>query len=137
MRIERTQNRYLHAVGDRKEKRRNHHDNYIIIYSSIVKNKRAVSGGALLHEKYEQNISKNKYINDTLVRITITLEKSLHVISLYAPDISKPEEMTEEFYEALQTEINQLPQHEKVVLFDLNARISNEVVEVKKSSVRK
>ena len=45
---------------------------------------------------------------------------------MYAPDISKPKEQREEFYEGLQTIVAQIPQDALLIMMgDMNARIGN------------
>lgn len=53
-------------------------------------------------------------------------EEKLHLISVYAPDINKRKEESDDFYDQLQTEIDRLPKTEKMLIMgDLNVRIGD------------
>ncbi|XP_030753808.1 uncharacterized protein LOC115880664 [Sitophilus oryzae] len=100
-------------------------NNYILIYSGVPKDQRATSGvGVAINDKYEQNMESIEYVCDRILRVKIMFDQPIHIISLYAPDINKPEEMSMDFYENLQSAIDKIPRHEKIILLgDLNARI--------------
>lgn len=97
----------------------------------MPKDQRATSGvGVAINDKYEQNIESIEYVCDRILRVKITFDQPIHIISVYAPDVKKPEEMSMDFYESLQSAIDKIPRHEKIILLgDLNARIGNEVVD--------
>ncbi|XP_030767414.1 craniofacial development protein 2-like [Sitophilus oryzae] len=100
-------------------------NNYILVYSGVPKDQRATSGvGVAINYKYEQNIESIEYVCDRILRVKIMFDQPIHIISVYAPDINKPEEMSMDFYENLQSAIDKIPRHEKIILLgDLNARI--------------
>lgn len=53
----------------------------------------------------------------------------MHFVSVCAPDMNKPREEREEFFDQLQSVIDQLPINEKVfIMGDFNARIGNNTV---------
>jgi hypothetical protein len=53
-------------------------------------------------------------------------QKKWCLLSLYAPDISKPKEQREEFYEDLQNVIDQIPKDALLIMMgDMNARVGN------------
>ena len=83
--------------------------------------------GILLHEKFENNIIETKYFNDRILQVTIKrVRKCTQVISVYAPDTSKPREEINSFYEDLQAVLDSIgPQDEIIILGDLNATIEN------------
>ncbi|XP_030750157.1 uncharacterized protein LOC115877947 [Sitophilus oryzae] len=86
--------------------------------------------GVPINDKYEQNIKSIEYVCDRILRVKIMFDQPIHIISVYAPDINKPEEMSMDFYENLQSAIDKIPRHEKIILLgDLNARIGNQVVD--------
>jgi hypothetical protein len=103
--------------------------NYILIYSGKEKSGRAHSGvGLLLRDIYEQYIDHIEYINHRIVKVTIILSNTkIHLISTYAPDISRPREETDEFYEHLQATIENVPTTQGIIILgDLNARLGNQ-----------
>ncbi|XP_060517725.1 uncharacterized protein LOC132696713 [Cylas formicarius] len=112
----------------RKGKGTGRFDNYTLIYSGKAKHERTSSGfGILLHEKYTQVIEEIDYINDSILKISLNLNQTtMHLVNIYAPDISKPTEESERFYEDLQnTEMNH---HEIIIFGDLNAQIGDEIL---------
>ena len=122
------------AITETKKKGKGNskYGKYVLIYSGKDKHERATSGvGILLHEKFENNIIETKYVNDRILQVTIELKdrKCTHVISVYAPDTSKPREEINIFYEDLQAVLDSIgPQDEIIILGDLNARIGNEYI---------
>lgn len=68
----------------------------------------------------------------------MTFDKPLHIISIYAPDISKLEEISFEFYDTLQSELNKISQRQKNKYNkNLNARIGKYVVDGVNKSIMK
>lgn len=86
--------------------------------------------GILLHETYEQCIENIDYVNDRILKISLKVNHmQTHLISTYAPDISKPTEESETFYQHLQNTIDKLSNTDKIIIHgDLNARIGREVI---------
>lgn len=115
----------------RKGQGTSRYDNYILAYSGRAKQDRAQSGvGILLHEKYEQCIESIDYINDRIIKVSLKINhRQTHLISTYTPDISKPIEESETFYQDLQNTIDKLNNTDKIIILgDLNARIGREVI---------
>ncbi|XP_030766837.1 uncharacterized protein LOC115890674 [Sitophilus oryzae] len=68
----------------------------------VPKEQRATSGvGVAINDKYEQNIESIEYVCDRILRVKIMFDQPIHIISVYEPDINKPEEMSMDFYENL------------------------------------
>ena len=117
------------ALSETKKKGRGNdiYDNYILIYSGKKREERASSGvGILVHQKHKDKIAHTSYVNDRIVLITMIFNKrrKTHLISVYAPDINKPQEMKDEFYYVLQHTIDQIPNDDEIIILgDLNARI--------------
>uniref|UniRef100_A0AAR5PA78 Endonuclease/exonuclease/phosphatase domain-containing protein n=1 Tax=Dendroctonus ponderosae TaxID=77166 RepID=A0AAR5PA78_DENPD len=106
--------------------------NYILIYNGQAKTEGARSGvGLLIHDLYEDNIETIDYINNRILIANITVgNKPLHIISVYAPDVSKPDQSMSEFYENLESQIYKIPKEETLILLgDLKARIGKQVVD--------
>jgi hypothetical protein len=115
----------------KKGKGPSRHANYILIYSGKDKHLRASSGvGILLHEKYEDSIENIEYVNHRILKIALKIENTLtNIISVYAPDITKPLEEIEEFYTQLEHIISEVPVSEKLIMLgDFNARIGNTII---------
>lgn len=122
------------ALSETKKKGKgtSRYPNHILVYSGKPKEEYANSGvGFLIHERWETNIEDIAYISHRILKVTFLLENNkLHMISVYAPDMGRPEQETDSFYDNLQEVIDELPRDEKViVLGDLNARIGNEIVD--------
>jgi len=73
------------------------------------------------------NIDNIEYISERIIQVTLTFPKTKWcLLSLYAPDISKPKEQREEFYEDLQNVVAQIPKDALLIMMgDMNARIGN------------
>jgi endonuclease/exonuclease/phosphatase family metal-dependent hydrolase len=121
------------AETKKKGKGSARYNNYILIYSGKCRSERAHSGvGILLNEKYEHTIKDDiDYVSDRILRVTLSINNtSVHLISIYAPDICKPREETEEFYNKLQDTIEHLPSSDKVIILgDFNARIGKHEIQ--------
>lgn len=83
--------------------------------------------GLLIHKKYMNNIDNIEYISERIIQVILTFPKTKWcLLSLYAPDISKPKEQREEFYEDLQNVVAQIPKDALLIMMgDMNARIGN------------
>lgn len=104
---------------------------YILIYSGKGKQDRAHSGvGILIHEKFTQCIENIEYVDDRILNVSLKINNIVYnLISTYAPDISKPREESEHFYEKLQDTVNELGNKDRIIIFgDLNARIGNDEI---------
>ena len=106
-------------------------EDYILIYSGKPKQERAKSGvGILLHEKYEQCIENIEYVSDRILQASLKINNVItHIISTYAPDIGKPIEDSQNFYQLLQETLDKMGNTDKVIILgDLNARIGQEII---------
>lgn len=82
-------------------------EDYILFYSGRPKNERATSGvGLLIHKKFEGNIKNTEYVNDRLLQTTFAFDsherKTTQIICVYAPNIGKPQDEKNAFYDDLQ-----------------------------------
>jgi hypothetical protein len=58
--------------------------------------------GILIHEKYKNNIQNYKFISERIVCVQLqTDNKTLNIISIYAPEDNKPIHEKEIFYDDL------------------------------------
>jgi hypothetical protein len=115
----------------KKGKGTTQYPDYILIYSGKEKRQRAHSGvGLVLSNRYEQFIDDIKYVSDRLLKITLKFHKNnLNIITTYAPDMTKPKEQREEFYNCLQQVLDDIPSEEQIIILgDLNARIGNQPI---------
>jgi exonuclease III len=102
-----------------------------MIYSGNPKNETASARvGLLNYQKFTPNIDKISYTNERILQITLLLvNKHIELISVYAPDISKPRSQYEDFYTKLQDILDTIPQdHHIIIMGDLNARIENDPI---------
>jgi len=103
-------------------------DDYILAYSGEQKEERAHAGvGLLIHRKYMNNIENIEYISERIIQVTLKFPQAKWcLLSFYAPDISKPKEQREEFYEDLQYVIDQIPKDALLIMMgNMNARVGN------------
>lgn len=84
----------------------------------------------LLHEKLHQHIDKIDYLNPRILKAKLKMDNEpLHIISVYASDITKAREERRMFYEHLQELLDAIPKKEKIIILgDLNVRIDNEAI---------
>ncbi|XP_055384192.1 uncharacterized protein LOC129613898 [Condylostylus longicornis] len=108
------------------------YNNFVLVYSGKDKTERASSGvGLLIHEKFEKSISHIEYTNDRILLVTLNLQQHIktHIISIYAPDISKTKTEKDAFYTELQKVIDKIPPRDEIILLgDFNARVGNDAV---------
>ena len=67
-------------------------------------------------------------INERLMtlRIPLTCNRYATLVSAYAPTLTSPEEVKDQFYEELTRTLNSVSRHDKLILLgDFNARIGN------------
>jgi len=118
------------AISETKKKGRGTAsvDDYILAYSGKQKEERAHAGvGLLIHKKYMNNIDNIEYTSEQIIQVTLKFPQvKWCLLTLYAPDISKPKEQREEFYEDLQNVIDQIPKDTLLIMMgDMNARVGN------------
>ena len=77
---------------------------FIMLYSRNLKNKRAFAGVRLLiHQKFLPNIDKISYSSKRTLQVTVLFDnKHTELISVYPPNIPKPQQDCEDFYSKLQ-----------------------------------
>ncbi|XP_030763134.1 craniofacial development protein 2-like [Sitophilus oryzae] len=88
-------------------------DDYTLIYSGVSRDKGTFG---------------KEYISDRILLVILNVNKeNIHLISVYAPDISKDRAERESFYEELQEAVDRIQAKDKIVIMgDLNARVGNE-----------
>ncbi|XP_045467858.1 craniofacial development protein 2-like [Harmonia axyridis] len=122
------------ALSETKKKGKGNikYEDYIFIYSGKGKHERATSGvGLMVHGKLEANIENVIYVNDRILQAIFKFQDTsiTHIISVYAPDISKPSEEKDAFYEDLQRVLDGIPGKDEIMLLgDFNARVGNGVI---------
>ncbi|XP_056647272.1 craniofacial development protein 2-like [Diorhabda sublineata] len=107
------------------------YQNYILFYSGVDMNLRARGGvGLLVNKKFEKDIKEVQYISHSIIQIIVELaNERTHLLSIYAPDVSKPKEEREAFFDALQATSDKIPSKDKVfIMGDFNSRIGNTVI---------
>ena len=85
----------------------------------------------MIHKRIEKNIIDIKYENDRILQVSIKISRTetAHIISVYAPDINKPKQEREHFYQELQQLLDKLNTKEDIyILRDFNARIGNDTI---------
>ncbi|XP_045474922.1 uncharacterized protein LOC123680850 [Harmonia axyridis] len=118
------------ALSETKKKGKGNikYEDYIFIYSGKGKHERATSGvGLMVHGKLEANIENVIYVNDRILQAIFKFQDTsiTHIISVYSPDISKPSEEKDAFYEDLQRVLDGIPGKDEIMLLgDFNARHS-------------
>lgn len=102
-----------------------------MLYSGVDKNQRAHAGvGILINDKLVSYIENVEYLNERLLHVTMKFGMDrIHIVSCYAPDISKTRLEREKFFNDLQDLIRSIPVTRKIfIIGDLNARIGNQVI---------
>lgn len=95
------------------------------------KGQRAHAGvGILINDKLANNIENVEYIDERLLHAEMKFNTDrIHIVSCYAPDISKTRSEREAFFNDLQDLIKSIPSTQKIfIIGDLNARIGNQVI---------
>lgn len=103
-------------------------DDYLLCFSGKEHHERANSGvGVLVHKKYVSNIEAIHYINHRIIQVSLKFNNDMvHIISVYAPDITKPRDDREEFYDKLEEVITNINRLDKIfIIGDTNARVGN------------
>ncbi|XP_057671207.1 craniofacial development protein 2-like [Diorhabda carinulata] len=120
-----------HSETKKKGKGSQRYQNYILFYSGVDKNLRARGGvGLLVNKKFEKDIKEVQYISHSIIQITVELaNERTHLLSIYAPDVRKPKEEREAFFDALQATLDKITSKDKVfIMGDFNSRIGNTVI---------
>ncbi|XP_072051780.1 uncharacterized protein [Amphiura filiformis] len=105
------------------------HNDYVLIWSGVDKNKRAVHGvGFYLHPELAKNIMEVDYISERIIRLRIQQEKEVTTyIQVYAPcNDSYSDEDKDTFFEELSDVINSTKNQDMlVVMGDMNGHVGN------------
>ena len=102
-------------------------DGSILLYSGHEKH--SIRGvGMIISKKYAKCILEWKPINDRLLKVRFNSKYSkLTVIQCYAPTNQAEEEEKDNFYEALQREVDLVPRHDVLMVNgDLNAKVGED-----------
>ncbi|XP_072030795.1 craniofacial development protein 2-like [Amphiura filiformis] len=106
------------------------HNDYVLIWSGVDKNKRAVHGvGFYLHPELAKNIMEVDYISERIIRLRIQQEKEvITYIQVYAPcNDSYSDEDKDTFFEELSDVINSTKNQDMlVVMGDMNGHVGSE-----------
>lgn len=121
------------ALSELKKKGKGNirYQHHILFYSGREKHQRAQAGvGILIHDKFEDHIDEVQYINSNIMYISLKDETTrTYFISIYAPDVNKPNEERTAFFEELQQVIDEIPKKSKIfIMGDFNSRIGNTVL---------
>jgi exonuclease III len=102
-------------------------ENYIMIYSGVLLNRRASCGVAILvNKKWRNRITSSEYISERMVMTKLKIVRGhLMIAGVYAPEEGRKEE-TSRFYEDLQQVMSkQSKTNYLIIARDLNARVGN------------
>lgn len=96
----------------------------LIIYSGKDKSERASSGvGLLVRQDLVEKIKAIEYISDRFLITTFQLKKctTTHIVSIYAPDITKTQQERNKLFQDLQHILDTMPRQDEAILMgDLN-----------------
>lgn len=115
----------------RKGKGNFKYQSYIMMHSGVNKDQRAHAGvGILVSDRLAKNIENVEYLDERLLHVTMNFDTDrIHIVSCYAPDISKTRPEREAFFNDLQDLIKSIPLTQKIfVIGDLNAKIGNQAI---------
>ena len=102
-------------------------DDYILLYSGVPTNRRAAAGIAItITAKFKKRIHICVFVNERILQLRYKLQRGyLTSLAVCAPEERKTEQ-TEEFYETLQDQIDEISKNKYIVVDgDYNARVGN------------
>ncbi|XP_068235925.1 uncharacterized protein [Palaemon carinicauda] len=101
------------------------HDNYHLIYSGGGEAKHGV--GVILTEELAQKIEYLVYKNERISSFPFALgTRTIRFIQAYAPQLGRPHEEKEEFYENLQEVKNSVPNSNNIIILgNVNGHVGN------------
>ncbi|XP_072048575.1 craniofacial development protein 2-like [Amphiura filiformis] len=106
------------------------HNDYVLIWSGVDKNKRAVHGvGFYLHPELAKNIMEDDYISEKIIRLRIQQEKEVTTyIQVYVPcNDSYSDEDKDTFFAELSDVINSTKNQDMlVVMGDMTGHVGSE-----------
>ena len=105
-------------------------EGYSFFWQGLPKDERRIHGvGFAVKTLLLKNLPENPIgINERLMtlRIPLTCNRYATLVSAYAPTLTSPEEVKDQFYEELTRTLNTIPRDDKLILLgDFNARIGN------------
>ncbi|XP_072039074.1 uncharacterized protein [Amphiura filiformis] len=106
------------------------HNNYVLIWSGVEKNKRAKHGvGFVLHPEVAKNITETEYISERIMKLQIRQDgKNTTYIQIYAPcNDSYTDEEKDDFYDQLSDIIQGVNLDDNLlVMGDFTGRVGNQ-----------
>ena len=108
-----------------KENGLNLGDNYTLIYSGIEHGASKYGVAILIGPKLSRSIKAVKLVNDRIMRILLQMNRGrMHIFQVYAPQQGLTNQIKEQFYEELKSEIESLPNNENIIIMgDLSGRV--------------
>ncbi|KAJ8041096.1 Craniofacial development protein 2 [Holothuria leucospilota] len=91
--------------------------------------KRETGGGFVVRSHIVKKLAKlPKGVNEFLMTLLLPLgKKNAFIISAFAPTMTNPDDVKDQFYEELETIITRVPQTDKLILLgDFNARVASD-----------
>lgn len=104
-------------------------DKYTLYYSGVQKGMRAKEGvGIILNKEINERVVKYETINSRIIKISILLYETINILQIYAPVEGEDEDITNKFYEELQSTIDETRESngKMIVMGDWNARIGKD-----------
>ncbi|XP_044760487.1 uncharacterized protein LOC123317902 [Coccinella septempunctata] len=104
---------------EKKGKGTSQYGEYTMFYSGKSKEVRAASGVGFIIKRggYLNSITGVKYRSDRILQVSMKTDKEkMNIISLYVPDSGRPTQELEEFYDHLQSTVDDIPKGEKIIM---------------------
>ena len=100
-------------------------DNYTLIYSGIEQGTAKYGVAILVGPRLSRSIKAVKLVNERIMKISLQLKRGrMHIFQVYAPQQGLTNQIKEQFYEELESEIELLPDNENIIIMgDLNGRV--------------
>ena len=100
-------------------------DNYTLIYSGIEQGTTKYGVAILVGPRLSRSIKAVKLVNERIMKISLQLKRGrMHIFQVYAPEQGLTNQIKEQFYEELESEIELLPDNENIIIMgDLNGRV--------------
>ena len=100
-------------------------EDYVLLYSGILTNKREAAGIAIMIKaKFKKRIHSYMFVNERILQLKYKLQRGyLTLLAVYGPEEGKTEQ-TEEFYETLQDQLDTTNKYDYIIVAgDYNARV--------------
>lgn len=103
---------------------------YLLAYSGVERNERAKKGVAIMfHKKLVDHIIDITYVSARIIHAKLLLDrKRTNIISIYAPENCRPQDVREEFFNSLQHVLDSHKNEATIILGDFNSRIGNRII---------